>query len=153
MCKSIPIPIRVVIGDQKSESGFESESESTNFLLNPNPDSAFQGLNPNPDSNPAKNGLNPDSDSHITVEGKVKTPGSITSRKPCWPEVLELWSVRALKKQKNKRLQTGFKGHALHWSNSNMVLWEMKDISSKISSKPRLLMTYTHFWLIIHVSI
>ncbi len=63
---------RVVIGNQKVESGFESESksESTNFFLNPNPDSAFQGLNPNP--NPAQNGLNldstpkPDSDSHIT---------------------------------------------------------------------------------------
>ena len=59
---------RDVIGDQKFESGFESESESTNFFLNPNPDSAFQGLNPNP----AQNGLNPDSnpnpdsDSHIT---------------------------------------------------------------------------------------
>ncbi len=61
---------RVVIGNQKFESGFEFESESTNFFLNPNPDSAFQGLNPNP--NPAKNVLNPDSnpnpdsDSHIT---------------------------------------------------------------------------------------
>ena len=61
-----------MIGKQKFESGFESESESTNFFLNPNPDSAFQGLNPNPNPNPAKNALNPgsnpnpDSDSHIT---------------------------------------------------------------------------------------
>ncbi len=66
---------RVVIGDQKFESGFESESESTNFFLNPNPDSAFQGLNPNPNPNPALNGSNPnpDSDSHITAENILKS--------------------------------------------------------------------------------
>ncbi len=64
-----------MIGKQKFESGFESESESTIFFLNPNPDSAFQGLNPNPNPNPAQNALNPDSnpnpdsdsDSHITA--------------------------------------------------------------------------------------
>ncbi len=50
--------VGVVICDQKFESGFKSESESTNFFLNLNPDSAFQGLNPNP--NPAQNGLNSD---------------------------------------------------------------------------------------------
>ena len=63
---------RVVIGDQKFESGFESESESTLFFLNLNPDSYILALNPNPDPNPVQKALNPDSnpnpdsDSHIT---------------------------------------------------------------------------------------
>ena len=59
-----------VIGTRNLKSGFESESESTLFFLNPNPDSYFQALNPNP--NLAQKALNPDlnpdpdSDSHIT---------------------------------------------------------------------------------------
>ncbi len=61
-----------VIGPRNLESGFESESESTLFFLNPNPDSYILALNPNPDPNPTQKALNPDSnpnpdsDSHIT---------------------------------------------------------------------------------------
>ena len=51
---------RVVIGDQKFES------KSTNFFLNPNPDSALHGLNPNPAQNGLNPDLNPNPDSHIT---------------------------------------------------------------------------------------
>ncbi len=61
-----------MIGTRNLESGFESESESTLFFWNPNPDSYFLALNPNPDPNPALKALNPDSnpnpdsDSNIT---------------------------------------------------------------------------------------
>ncbi len=65
-----------MIGTKKHESGFESESESTLFSLNPNPDSYFLALNPNPNPNPAQKALNPDSnpnpdsDSHITGQDR-----------------------------------------------------------------------------------
>ncbi len=68
---------RGVIGTRNLESGFGSESESTLFFSNPNPDSYFPALNPNP--NPAQKALNPDSnpnpdsDSHITGPYQFKT--------------------------------------------------------------------------------
>ncbi len=68
---------RGVIATRNLESGFESESESTLFSLNPNTDSYSLALNPNPDPNPAQKALNPDSnpnpdsDSHITGSNQI----------------------------------------------------------------------------------
>ncbi len=61
---------RGVIGTRNLNSG--SDSESTLFFMNPNPDSYLLALNPNLNPNPAQKALNPDSnpnpdsDSHIT---------------------------------------------------------------------------------------
>ena len=57
-----------MIGTRNHKSGFESESESTLFSLNPNPDSYFLALNrnPNPPQKARIPDSNPDLDLHIT---------------------------------------------------------------------------------------
>ncbi len=71
---------RIVTHKQRLESGFESESESTHFFLNLNPDSTFWGLNPNP--NPAKKALNPNSNPNPIRTSLIPTFGNEPPRSP-----------------------------------------------------------------------